>query len=136
MSSTQHHSLVTVVADGQPLGVFETRTGGDSSGEVSKYRPGGMQAQKTRKGQSDVSDVTVGRSWERERDADIERRLRTRVAKADVVINDQPLDDDGAPWGKPRTFTGTLQAVNGGDSDANSNDAKMLELVVVVTEAV
>lgn len=134
--STQHHSLVTVVADGLPLGVFETRTGGESTAEVTKYRPGGMAKQKTRKGLPEVGDVTVGRSWERERDAEIERRLRPRVGTADIIVNDQPLDDNGAPWGKPTTWTGTLNAVNGGDSDSNSNDGKMFELVVVAVEVV
>ncbi len=134
--STQHHSLVTVTVDGQPLGVFESRTGGESTAEVSKYRPGGMQKQKSRKGQGEVGDVTVTRSWERERDADLERRLRPRVGRADVIVNDQPLDDDGAPWGKPTTWTGTLSSVTGGDSDANSNDAKPFELVAVITEVV
>lgn len=134
--STQHHSLITVSVDGLPLGTFERRSGGASTAEVSKYRPGGMQKQKTRKGLPETADLTVGRSWERERDAEIERRLRGRVGKADMIVNDQPLDDDGAPWGKPTTWTGVLNSVDGGDSDSESNDGKPLELGMIATEVV
>lgn len=134
MTASQYQSLVTAVVDGVPWGVFENRTGGEASGDVTKYRPGGMQKQKARRGQKDYGDVTVTRSWERERDADLERSGRNRVLRADVIINDQPLDDDGAPFGKPTTYTGVLQSISGGDSDSNSNDPKTLTLVVTVLE--
>lgn len=134
MTASQYQSLVTVVVDGVPWGVFETRTGGATSGEVTKYRPGGMQKQRIRKGQSDTDDVTVTRSWERERDADLFRAARPRVNRASVIVNDQPLDDEGAPSGKPTTYTGILQSISDGDSDSNSSEAKTLTLVTTVTE--
>lgn len=134
MTASQYQSLVTAVVDGVPWGVFETRTGGGASGAVNKYRPGGMQKQKTRRGQRDYDDVTITRSWERERDADLYRSGRNRTPGAEVVINDQPLDDTGSPFGKPTTYTGTLQAISDGDSDANSDDGKVLTLTVSVLE--
>ena len=131
--SAQHQSLVTAVVAGVPIGTFQSRTGGESTAEVGKYRPGGMAKQKTRRGLAEVGDVTIGREWETERDADLERRLRNQIGSP-MIVNDQPLGDDGAVFGKPKTWTGTLSSVTGGDSDSDSNDGKMLELVMVATE--
>lgn len=132
----QMQSLVTVAVDGVSLGVFDTRTGGETSAEVSKYRPGGMAKQKTRGGLPDQGDVTVTREWENERDNEVERILRNRAGRAPMSVSDQPLDDNGIPFGKPKVWIGRLQSVNGGDSDSNSNDGKMLELVMVAAEVV
>lgn len=134
MSSSQYQSLVTMVVDGVPWGVFESRTGGVPSGEVAKYRPGGMQKQKSRTGQRDYSDVQVARTWEEERDEPLYRSGLARTPGAEVVVTDQRLDSTGAPVGKPRTYTGTLQDLSDGDSDANSNDAKVLSATMSVLE--
>src|SRR5688500_14266441 len=133
---SQMQSLVTVSVDGVSLGVFDTRTGGESAGEVSRYRPGGMAKQKTRGSLADVGDVTVGREFETERDNEVLRMLRGRAGRAPMSVNDQPLDDNGVAFGKPTTWVGRLQSVNGGDSDSNSNDGRMLELVMVAAEVV
>lgn len=132
--TSQQQTLVTVAVDGIPLGVFDTRSGGESSAEITKYRPGGMARQKVRGGLPEVGDVTVSRENENERDAELARQLRTRAGRAPMVVNEQPLDDNGAPWGKPTTWTGKLQSVNPGDADSNSNDGRMLELVMVSAE--
>lgn len=134
--SSQQNSLITVAVDGLPIGVFDTRTGGESSAEVTKYRPGGMAKQKLRSGLPEVGDVTVGREFEFDRDNDLARTLRARTGKAPMSVNDQPLDNDGAPFGKPTTWTGVLNSVNTGDSDSNSSDGRMLELVMVSAEVV
>jgi len=132
--TSQQQSLVTVTVAGVALGMFQTRTGGETSAEIAKYRPGGMMKEKVRKGLSSVGDVTVTREWERERDLEQERWLHTVTGRADMIVSDQPLDENGSPYGKPTIFTGTLQSVNGGDSDAGSNDGKMLELVMTTSE--
>jgi hypothetical protein len=132
----QMQSLITVVVDGASLGVFDTRSGGESSADVTKYRPGGMQKQKTRGGLPDQGDVTVGREFETERDNEVARMLRGRAGRAPMSVTDQPLDDNGVPFGKPTTWVGRLQSVNTGDSDSNSNDGRMLELVMVAAEVV
>lgn len=134
--SSQQMTLITVAVDGIPLGIFDTRSGGESSAEVSKYRPGGMARQKTRGGLPEAGDVTVTRENEPERDNDLAKHLRTRVGRAPMTVNEQPLDDNGNPWGKPTTWTGRLNSVNGGDADSNSTDGRMLELVMVAAEVV
>src|SRR5687767_3479554 len=115
---SQQNSLITVAVDGAPLGVFDSRTGGVSSAEVTKYRPGGMAKQKTRSGLPDVDDMTVAREFELDRDNDLARHLRTRTGKAPMSINSQPLDNDGAPYGKPTTWTGVLNSVDTGEENS------------------
>lgn len=132
----QMQSLITVAVDGVSLGVFDSRTGGESGGEASKYRPGGMAKQKIRASLADVGDVTVSREFETERDNEVLRMLRTRTGRAPMSVNDQPLDENGVAFGKPTTWIGRLNNVNGGDSDANSNDGRTLELVMVAAEVV
>jgi len=130
--SSQQNSLITVAVDGVPLGVFDQRSGGQSTAEVSKYRPGGMGRQKSRRGLPEPSDLTVSREFEFDRDIDLAAWLRTRVGRGQVSVNSQPLDDNANPTGRPTTWTGTLNSVDTGDEDSNSTDGRMLELVVVV----
>lgn len=133
--STQQQSLVSVTIDGAPLGVFDTLSGGDVSAEPAKHRSGGMGTQKAYAALGDTDDVTVSRVYERERDHDLLRRLRPRVGRGVATITDQPLDDDGARWGKPTVYIGRLSKIAPGEVDSESGDPRMYELTVLVTEA-
>lgn len=132
--STQQQSLVTVVVDGIPLGVFDTLSGGEITSENSKHRAGGMGRQKSYPAMADTDDITVSRVFERDRDAEKLRQLRRRVGRAAASATEQPLDDDGAPWGTPTTYTGTLIGIAPGEADSNSSDPRMFELTIQVVE--
>lgn len=132
MSATSQ-SLVTVVVDGKPIGTWDTRSGGESTAEVSKRRPGGSSQEKATRGRGTIGDITVGRERERERDIALESSLRPRVGRAQMVVIEQPLDDDDIPWGKPTTWTGILSSVTPGDYDSDSDDPRMMELGMVAT---
>lgn len=135
--STAQMNQITVMVDGEPLGVFASRSGGETTAEVPKSRPGGMQPEETYPSLPTTGDVTVTRTNKRERptgsDHDLARRLRSRVGLAPMSVSEQPLDANGIPWGKPTVWTGTLSGVNGGDADANSNEVRPLELTGVMT---
>lgn len=132
--SSQQNSLITVAVNGAPWGTFDSRTGGETTAEVGKYRPGGMAREKTRKALPTTSELTVAREYEFERDIDLLRYARTVTGSAQVTVNSQPLDDAGVPFGKPTTWTGTLMSANGGDEDSESNDGRDFELGVTVAE--
>ena len=129
--STAQQSLVTVTVAGRALGMFATRTGGETSAEPTKYRPGGMQAEKVYPAPATHGDVTVTRAGG---DRELNAWLRGRVGSAPMVVSDQPLDVNKVPFGKPEIFTGVLTSVNGGDSDAGSAEVRQLELTMNVTE--
>lgn len=132
--ATQQENLITVVVDGQPLGVFDTLTGGDTSASPVKHRAGGMGSQKSYPALPEHADVTVSRVLERERDRELVRKLRLRTGRASASISEQPLDDDGAPWGKPTIYTGKLSGVKPGDADSNSVDLQMFELTLTIED--
>lgn len=132
--STQDSSLVTAVVDGQPLGVFDSRSGGEVDSEVSKRYVGGQRVQQIYKGLRATGDVTITRGYERERDHELARTLEQRAGLAPMSVSEQPLDDEGNPWGKPKTWTGKLKSVNTGDYDAQSGEPRIIELVMVAQD--
>lgn len=131
--STQQQSLITVTIDGEPWGVFDTLSGGDTTAEPTKRRAGGG-TMKSYAAHADTDDITVGRVYERERDHEKLRKARRRVGKANATISEQPLDDDGAAWGKPTVYTGRLTGLAPGEADSDSADVRMLELTFQISE--
>lgn len=126
--STAMQSLITVTIDDESWGTFDTRSGGESSAEGTKHRPGGMGSEKTYPAPRTTGDVTVSRVYERERDIDRVRQARARAGRARMSITEQPLDDDGVPWGTPTVWTGRLMTVTTGDVDSTSGEPRMFEL--------
>lgn len=131
--STSQMNLVTVTVDGRPLGVWDSFTGGEVSAEVGKHRPGGMVPENSHVALPTYGDVTVGRERDRERDVELYRSLLPRVGRALATITKQPLDDNGAPWGKPFTYTGRLSGLSDPEVDSNSGEVSMYELTFVIT---
>ena len=134
MAQTQQMALLTVTVDGFTLGVFDTKSGGETTAEPTKRRAGGMGAHKSYAALPDHGDVTVSRDYDLERDHELVRRLRPRVGRARMTISEQPLDEDGAPWGRPVVYTGRLIGVSPSEVDSDSTDAAMFELSAQVTE--
>lgn len=136
MTSAQH-SLITVQAETAKgrltaLGVFDARSGGETSAETSKHRSGGLGAEIVFTSLPTQGDVTITRAFVKERDHELARTLRKRVGRAKVVVSEAILDQDGVAWGSPVIWTGILTGVNAGDSDSTSSDPRLLELTVSV----
>ncbi|HTW17082.1 MAG TPA: hypothetical protein VMF51_18270 [Nocardioides sp.] len=132
--STQSQYLITAVIDGTPTEAWDTLSGGETTAEITKRRPGGTTKEKSYASRPTTGAVTIGRGYERERDIALGRRLRARVGRARVVITEQPLDDDGLPWGKPTIYIGRLASINTGDVDSNSDEPRECELVAEIEE--
>jgi hypothetical protein len=133
MAQTQQMALITVTVDDLPLGVFDTKSGGETTAEPTKRRSGGMGAQKSYAALPDHGDVTISRDYELERDHELMRRLRPRVGRARANISEQPLDENGAPWGDPITHIGRLTGLSPSELDSDSSDAQMFELTFQLT---
>lgn len=131
--STSQQNLITVTVDGRPLGTFDTFSGGEVSADVSKHRPGGMVGESSHAALPTYADVTVGRELDRERDVELYRSLLPRVGRALASISKQPLDDNGAPWGKPFTYTGRLSNMTDPESDSNDSAVSMWQMTFVIT---
>lgn len=131
--STSQQSLITVTVDGRSLGAFDTFSGGEPSADVSKHRPGGMGQERAYGGLPTFGDVTVGRVLERERDIELYRSLLPRYGRAVVTISKQPLDENGAPWGRPFTYTGKLSGATDPDSDSNDSAPSVWQMTATIT---
>lgn len=132
MPQTQQMSLITVTVDRFSLGVFDTKSGGETTADPTIRRSGGMAGRKSYAALPEHGDLTVSRDYELERDHELVRRLRARVGRAPVIVAEQPLDENGAPWGQPIVYTGRLTGVSPADYDSDSADAAMFELTVQV----
>lgn len=122
---------VSLVIDGQPLGIWDTLGGGEVDSEETTYRPGGMAPRVSLGGSRTVGNVTLARLLDRGRDWDLMRHLAAnRTGKADCIVSRQPLDEDGNPWGRPMVYRGKLKTVTPPDVDSNSSDAATWELTI------
>lgn len=122
---------ITASIDGRPTGVWATFAGGNRTADTTKFRPGAMAPEVALGGMASTGDVTLSRLISRD-DWELIGQLDARIGKARVTISRQPLDVDGNPWGRAKTYAGILADVNAGDTDANSGDAQTWEITVTV----
>lgn len=136
--SQQHQHNVTVSIDGLgPLGTFDKKTGGKTTGEGRQYRPGGMASAEALGGVKANEPIAVERRYKFDRDHPLMAQLRAAVNKKRATITDQPLDEDGNVFlTDPEVFTGVLTGVKGPDHDSESTDVGMLELEFELDEPV
>lgn len=113
------------------LGVFDKFNGGDLTAAVVKYRPGGMGPEVTYLTLPVITDVTLTRVYEQQRDHALIAKLHTLSGRATASVTLQPLDTDGNPFGNPRTYQGRLGTVKDGQTDSMGNAIRMWELDIV-----
>ena len=132
--STAQNWAITVAVAGRPLGVFDTKNGGETTAEVTKYRPGGMAPQKINPALPEHGDVTVGREFEPALTNNMRAYLRPLVGRANMTASAQPLDAFGVPFGPPIVYTGTLTGMTDPDADSESADTSMFEITMSVKD--
>ena len=138
--TTAQHAQVTVnieLTRGRmtSLGIFDARSGGETTAEVSKHRSGGLGAELVFAGLPSHGDITLSRAYLKTRDHELARTLRKRTG-AKVTVSEAILDEDGVVWGSPVVSTGVLTGVNPGDVDSNSSDPRILELTATIGSVV
>ena len=136
MKSIGAHRRVSVVLAGRDLGVFDEKSGGDTSAETSKHRPGGRIHNEVVGGLPDTEDVTVSRAFDRDRDIDVVRFCRQWVGRGEATITEQWLTGDYAPVGPPTVYNGLLSSVAPSDYDSDDSDPAELELTFAVSSQV
>lgn len=119
---------VTVSVNGNSYGTWDKMSGGDIDSEETKYNPGAMGASISLGGRKTVSNVTVQRLYDLQRDHALMPGLIAMVGKANMVVSKQPLDADGNAFGAPIVYTGKLKMVQLPEHDSESNTAAMVSL--------
>lgn len=107
-----------------PLGEFRTFTGGElTSADVKSVRGAGA-VEKARGGRQTVGNVTIAREFDTSLDDLV--WLGSQRGRAPMNVIRQPLDPEGAPYGKAQVFSGILMAVRPGEGD-NMSDSDLDE---------
>lgn len=132
-STREQQGRVTVTltdSTGAPvsLGQFDGRSGGETGSNSVQYFLGGGGPRVSLGGQQQVGDVTITvlntpliqSLW---------KFIKSRVGKGTLNVSDQPLDDEGNAFGDPEVWNGILVTATPGTTDAQSNNAKTVQLV-------
>jgi hypothetical protein len=117
---------VTVAINGTNYGTFDKMSGGDIDSEETKYNPGAMGAAVSLGGRKTVTNVTVSRLYDLQRDHHNAPTWIAAAGKADMTVVKQPLDADGNAFGAPIVYTGKLKMVQLPEHDSESNTAAMV----------
>jgi hypothetical protein len=114
--------------------VWDKKTGGGVDSEETKYYPGGMVPPVSLGGRKSVENVVVSRLYRHERDHLIVDDLLKKVGKADMSVQQLPMDINGNVLDgmKPIIWRGTLKRVTVPEVDSESNDAALIELEMTV----
>lgn len=113
-------------------GTFDKLTGGDVDSEENVYRPGGMGPRESLGGSVTDGNVTVSRLYRLERDHSVVGQLRASVGKCSMIVSKQPLDINGATYGAPVVYRGTLKRLGLPEHDSMANDPGLFELEMTV----
>jgi len=124
--------IVRVHLDGNPLGVWDKKTGGELDSDDAKYYPGGMLPPISLGGKKTTGNVVLQRIYDRLDDHDKINTLLTRVAKGQVTVSQRPMDADGNEYGKSIQYSGKLKRVQVPDVDSEGTTAAMIEIEVQV----
>lgn len=112
------------------LGVFDTWEGGNVTAESTKHRRGGMGVQIAVAGVPTIEDVTISRDYDLLRDNPMAHTLSQAVGRGKIVATKHYLDFNGDRFGDPIVITGVLVGYNEPNSDSDSADIAMFEIVV------
>jgi hypothetical protein len=130
--ATEQFYLVSVHIDDPQfgdLGIWDKRTGGDTTISTVKHRAGGLGPEKMYRSLPTFSACVVTRVMEEDRgDYELARRLKSAAGRVYGTVTEQPLDDDGHPYGNPMTWYGRLGTVKPGQTDSNGTAVRNLEI--------
>lgn len=127
---------VSVRIDDIDCGVFDTFSGGGTSADDTKNRPGGMGKEESLGGPVSRDAFTVGRLYKLTRDHNLYKILDQKTGFGRVVAKRQKLNPDATTYGDPITYTGTLIKVTPPDHDSNESGRATFSLEVSADEAI
>jgi len=130
--ASEQQSLITLSINGINYGVWDKRSGGEAVAKELKYRPGGMGNEVAYTTLPSPTTVTVSRVMENDRDWEFFRNIAQVAGRLGASVSEQPLDNDGNPWGNPVVYSGIYLGVKQGNVDWTSDNPRMIEIDVSV----
>lgn len=132
----QDTHAVSVEINGVDTGIWDKQGSGGVDSEETKYNPGGMVEAVSLGGRKTVENVTVSRLYDLDRDHVSVKTWINLVGKGQVKVIKQFMSQDGAIYGEPLVYTGTLKRVTPPELDSESSDAALIELEITTAGTV
>lgn len=134
IGGTEQASLVTVVVNGQSLGVWNTFSGGDALATSTQYRSGGQVNMQSYRTLPKYSEITVSRVVNLQVDWELLRTLKAIAGGAPASVTVQPLDADQNAYGNSQTAVGLFLGITQPRVDSNSEALQTYELHMSVDQ--
>jgi len=129
-ASSQRMYLVTVAGIS---GTFQTKSGGDTTSDVTKNYNGGATTPELLASPAETDNITVSRAYDHDRDYQAHKNARAKVGRWRTTISVTPTDADLNSRGKATQYPNALLVrVSEPDVDSSSGDASMFELEFAV----
>lgn len=126
--------LLTVTLNGQSMGIWDKKTGGEVDSNELKYQPGGMVPPISLGGQKVTGNLTLQREYDRVDDHDKINTWFNAVGHGKVSVHQRPLDFQGNPYGRAIVWNGILKKAQPPDVDSEGGtNAALYEIEVTVT---
>lgn len=122
-----------VKLDGNSLGIWDKKTGGELDSDDNKYPPGGLGPPISLGGRRTTGNVTLSRIYDAELFDPVIANMLNRVGKGKIDVAQIPLDVDGKEFGKPINASGILKRVSIPEVDNESSSASVIEIEVSVS---
>lgn len=115
-------------------GLWARKTGGAITADTTKAYDGGNPTPDLISAPPSAENVTVGRTYDEDRDGPILRRLRPLVGVFRTTVSVTPTDADLVAIGEPIVYAGALLVgVTESDVDAGSGDASDFDLEFAIS---
>lgn len=134
VSGTEQSVLITVVVNGQSLGVWDTASGGDTLAPATQHRSGGQANMQSYRTLPKFSEITVSRIVQQPADWELDRQLKSLAGGAPASVTYQPLDSDQNAYGNSQTAIGLFLGVTQPRADSNSEALQSYELHMSVDQ--
>lgn len=112
-------------------GVWDKKTGGEVDSAEQKYSPGAMGPPVSLGGAITMGNIVLERLYVLERDHPIIHSLAALTGRAQIVMSQQPLDENKIPFGRPITQSGKIKKVSPPDHDSTSSNPAIVGLEFV-----
>ncbi len=131
MPFREQNKRVKLIVDGVDLGVWDQKTGGDTDSNSTQYFLGGMGPRLSLGGTQQTANLVLNKLEDQTIVGQV-KWLRSRAGKGKAIVSDQRLDDEGVAWGDPDVYSCLVKRVKPSDSNANGNNAAIIEIELEV----
>lgn len=124
--------LVVIHLEGNSMGVWDKKDGGEVDSDDNKYYPGGMVKPISLGGKVTTGNVTLARIYDRVDDHDKINDWYQAAGHGRITVSQRPLDFNGNPVGRPIIMAGTLKRVLTPAVDSTGTGPAMFEVECII----